>query len=145
MIISSYCWLTIIPSCCRTVWSPPPRRLCSQSLSNASVSVSPSPSPDGAWPAGHNINSPVNTNQHLLHALNPAEQALYAYWCICKISLSHRPIKHFVVIIIMYADCEYWQFLHTDTSAEFTWISILRMTGENCAHGECASFQEIIH
>ncbi len=145
MIISSYCWLTIIPSCCRTVWSPPPRRLYSQSLSNASVSVSPSPSPDGAWPAGHNINSSVNTNLHLLHALESSGTGAICIQMHMQISLSHRPIKRFVIIIIMYADWEYWQFLHTDTSAEFTWISILRMTGENCVHGECASFQEIIH
>lgn len=129
-------WLErIVPSCCRTAWSPPLRHPCSRSPLSAFVSVSPFPSPDGAWPAGHNINTLAHANPHFQrHDAHYVHTDVYA-----KTDQSCGPINRFLVIIIMYTDCEYWQFLHTDTSAESTYISMLCVTGENSVHGQCAS------
>lgn len=71
--------------------------------------------------------------------LSACKSTLRAYRCVCKIDQSCKPINSFLVIIIMYTDCEYWQFLHTDASVASTYISILCVMGENSVHGQCAS------
>lgn len=43
---------TRLPSCYRTAWYLPPRRLCSRSPSSGFDANAPSPSPDAAWPVG---------------------------------------------------------------------------------------------